>query len=153
MKFVSAYSHHNGRHVWEDRGLFDWVTDIFEAPAIKIERRGTSIIRDHVETELLNDGWALNVNLDQGLGLKILAVKNQLAFHIQTGNMSRVPYDLLKLQYLFEIHRVVGAAFALPTKRAANIIGDNIANAERVERELQLFDRVITVPILVISFD
>ncbi|MCZ7912293.1 hypothetical protein O9X94_23450 [Agrobacterium leguminum] len=153
MKLASTYSHHNGRHVWEDKELFDWVTDIFAAPAVKIERRCTPNIREHVETELLNDGWALNVSLDQGLGLKVLALKEDLAFHIQTGNMSRAPYDLLKLQYLFEIHRIKGAAFALPTKEAARVIGDNIAHAERVVRELELFDRVITVPILVIAFE
>ena len=153
MKLASTYSHHNGRHVWEDKEMFEWVTDIFEAPGVKLERRCTPIIREHVETELLNDGWALNVDIDQGHGLKVLAVKDDLAFHIQTGNMSRAPYDLLKLQYLYEIHRIKGAAFALPTSIAARTIGDNIANSERVIRELELFDRVITVPILVIAFE
>lgn len=153
MKLSSTYSHHNGRHVWEDNELFDWVTDIFEAPGIKIEPRRTSEIRDHVESELLDDGWALNASLDEGLGLKVLAIKGALAFHIQTGNMSRAPYDLLKLQYLFEVRRIRGAAYALPTKAAAQKMGDNIAHAERVIRELELFDRVITVPILVIAFE
>lgn len=153
MKLASTYSHHNGRHVWEDKELFDWVTDIFAAPAVRIERRCTPAIREHVEAELLSDGWALNVSLDQGLGLKVLSVKEDLAFHIQTGNMSRAPYDLLKLQYLFEIRRIKGAAFALPTQEAAGVIGENIAHAERVIRELELFDRVITVPILVIAFE
>lgn len=153
MRLASTHSHHNGRHVWEDKELFDWVTDIFEAPAVQIARRCTPVIREHVEAELLTDGWALNVSLDQGHGLKVLAVKEDLAFHIQTGNMSRAPYDLLKLQYLFEVHRIKGAAFALPTKEAAGVIGDNIAHAERVIRELDLFDRVITVPILVIAFE
>lgn len=153
MKLASTYSHHNGRHVWEDKELFEWVTDIFEAPALKIEPSCTPAIRAHVESELLNDGWALNVSLDQGLGLKVLAEKDDLAFHIQTGNMSRAPYDLLKLQYLFQSHRIRGAAFALPTKDAARVIGDNLAYSERIVRELDLFDRVITVPILVIAFE
>ncbi len=153
MKLASTYPHLNGRHVWEERELFDWVTDIFEAPAVKIERRCTAAIREHVETEFLNDGWALNVNLDQGLGLKVFAEKEDLAFQLQTGNMSRAPYDLLKLQYLYQSHRIKGAALALPTKQAAGIIGDNIAHAERVIRELELFDRVINVPILVIAFE
>jgi len=67
--------------------------------------------------------------------------------------MSRAPYDLLKLQYLFQSERIEAAALALPTKKAAKIIGDNIANAERVIKELELFDRVITVPILVVVFE
>lgn len=153
MKLALTYSHLNGRHVWEESDAFEWVTDIFEVPALRIERRCTTIIREHVEGEFLNDGWALNVNLDQGLGLKVLAEKEELAFQLQTGNMSRAPYDLLKLQYLYQSHRIKAAGLALPIKRAAGVIGDNIANAERVIRELELFDRVITVPILIIAFE
>jgi hypothetical protein len=67
--------------------------------------------------------------------------------------MSRAPYDLLKLQYLFQTQRIEAAALALPTQSAAKIIGDNLAHAERVCRELKLFDRVITVPIIVVAFE
>ena len=76
-----------------------------------------------------------------------------MAFQLQTGNMSRAPYDLLKLQYLFQSERIEAAALALPTKAAARTIGDNIANAERIINELELFDRVISVPIIVVAFD
>jgi hypothetical protein len=80
-------------------------------------------------------------------------MQDDLAFQLQTGNMSRAPYDLLKLQYLFQSKKIQAAGIALPTREAAKIIGDNIANAERVIKELELFDRVITVPILVVAFE
>jgi len=151
LDFIYEDHHHAGA-AWESRELKDWLTDVFEAPAISVEPRCTAAIRDHVESEFLNEGWALKVNLDQGLGLKVFAEKDDLAFQLQTGNMSRAPYDLLKLQYLFQSGRIEAAAIGLPSKKAAKAIGDNIANAERVIRELQLFDRVITVPILVVAF-
>ncbi len=154
MKLAYTYdAHHSAGAEWDRRELKDWLTDVFEAPAIKIEPRCTPAIRGHVEAEFLNEGWALNVDLDQGYKLKVFAQKDDVAFQLQTGNMSRAPYDLLKMQYLFQSQRIEAAALALPTKRAANLIGDNIANAERVINELQLFDRVITVPILVIAFE
>ncbi|WP_374846266.1 BglII/BstYI family type II restriction endonuclease [Brucella ciceri] len=154
MKLAYTYDdHHSAGAEWDRRELKEWLTDVFEAPAIKVEPRCTSEIREHVETELLNEGWALNVDLDQSHKLKVFGQKGDLAFQLQTGNMSRAPYDLLKMQYLFQSQRIEAAALALPTKRAANLIGDNIANAERVINELQLFDRVITVPILVIAFE
>tara|TARA_R110001606_G_scaffold233942_1_gene381526 strand:+ start:26753 stop:27217 length:465 start_codon:yes stop_codon:yes gene_type:complete len=154
MKLAFTYDdHHSAGSEWEQRDLKDWLTDVFEAPALTIERRCTPAIREHVETEFLNEGWALGVNLDQGLGLKVFAEKEDLSFQLQTGNMSRAPYDLLKLQYLFQSGRIEAAALALPTKAAARKIGDNIANAERVIRELSLFDRVITVPILIVAFE
>lgn len=154
MKLAFTYDdHHNAGAVWERRELKDWLTDVFEAPAVQVQPRCTPAIREHVESEFLNEGWALNVRLDQEFMLNVFAVKDDLAFQLQTGNMSRAPYDLLKLQYLFQSGRIEAAALALPTQKAARTIGDNIAHAERVCRELRLFDRVITVPILVVAFE
>ena len=154
MKLAYTYdAHHSAGSEWELRGQKDWLTDIFEAPALKIQQGCTQDIRKHVESELLNEGWALGVSLDPGTGLKVFAKQDDMAFQLQTGNMSRVPYDLLKLQYLFMSNRIEVAALALPTKQAAKLIGDNLANAERIIRELELFDRVITVPILIVAFE
>lgn len=154
MKLAYTYDdHHSAGAEWEKRDLKEWLTDIFEVPSLAIAPRCTTDIRKHVENEFLNEGWALNVDLDQGHRLKVFAERDDLAFQLQTGNMSRAPYDLLKMQYLFQSQRIEAAALALPTKEAARTIGDNIANAERVINELQLFDRVITVPILVVAFE
>lgn len=153
MKLNGTYDHHNAVAEWQRRDLHEWLTDVFEAPAIEVQRYCTPEIRAHVEREFTNEGWALDVRLDQKHQLAITALKDDLAFQLQTGNMSRAPYDLLKLQYLFLEHRIQAAALALPTQSAAKIIGENIANADRVCRELKLFDRVITVPISVVAFD
>ena len=154
MKLAYTYDdHHRAGAAWDERELKDWLTDVFAAPGIKIERKCTAAIHEHVQQEFMNEGWAGNVYIAQDAKLEVTAVKDDLAFQLQTGNMSRAPYDLLKLQYLFQSKRIEAAALALPTKAAAKIIGDNIAHAERVIREMQLFDRVITVPILVVAFD
>jgi hypothetical protein len=153
MKLNGTYDHHNAVAEWERRDLHEWLTDVFEAPAVAIQRNGTQAIREYVQNEFTNEGWALDVRLDQHHQLAVTALKGDLAFQLQTGNMSRAPYDLLKLQYLFQEHKIQAAALALPTQAAAKIIGDNIANADRVCRELKLFDRVITVPISVVAFD
>jgi hypothetical protein len=76
-----------------------------------------------------------------------------LAFQIQTGNVSRAFYDLLKMQYLYMQKKIEAAALAVPTKDAANLIASNVAHSERVWGELQLFDRIITVPTLIIAFE
>lgn len=154
MKLAYTYDdHHSAGVEWDRRELKEWLTDVFEVPALRIAPRCTPNIRSHVETEFLNEGWALNVDLDQNYRLKVFARKDDVAFQLQTGNMSRAFYDLLKIQYLFQSQRIETAALALPTNEAAKAIGDNIANAERVINELQLFDRVITVPILIVAFE
>lgn len=153
MKLKYINDHHNGESIWKELDLFEWVTDIFEVPNINVEQKCTVAIRSHVQNEFLKEGWALDVRIDQDLGLTVFAMKDDLAFQLQTGNISRVPYDLLKLQYLYSAKKIKAAAIALPSKDGANKIGSNIANLERVYNELQLFDRVITVPILLIAFD
>lgn len=153
MKLAFTYVHHNGDTEWQKRELYDWITDIFEAPAIKVAQRCTSDIRQHVSREFQGEGWAEDVKIDQELNLTIFALKDDLAFQLQTGNISRAPYDLLKLQHLHQSKKIEAAALAMPTKSAASKIGSNIANAERVAKELAVFDRVITVPILLIAFE
>ncbi len=153
MKLAFTYDHHNAASEWSDREIQEWLTDVFEAPAIGIKPRCTSDIREHVSREFESNGWALNVRIDQDAQLTVFACKEDMAFQLQTGNMSRAPYDLLKLQYLFQSKKIEFAALAVPTKEAAKKIGDNIANAERICKELQIFDRVITVPILLVAFE
>lgn len=145
--------HHSAVDVWEQRKLVRWLTNVFSEPSVQLGPRCTPSVRKHVENEFLLEGWALNVKLNHSSGINIFAQKNDLAFQLQTGNMSRAPYDLLKLQYLFVSKRIDAAALALPTKRAAKIIGENIANAERVIAELEIFSSVITVPIFVVAFE
>ncbi|OLF71406.1 restriction endonuclease [Maricaulis sp. W15] len=154
MKLSHTYDqHHAAGEQWMRRDMKEWLTDVFEAPSLRIEKGCTQEIRAHVENEFLGDGWALSVALDPSSNIKVFAQKDDLAFQLQTGNMSRAPYDFLKLEYLYQSKRISAAALALPTLEAAKKIGDNIANADRVIRELQLFDRVITVPILIVAFE
>ena len=154
MKLAYTHEeHHNAGTIWKQSKRKKWLSGVFKAPSIHIGPGCTSKIRGHVETEFLNEGWALNVDIDQGHRLKVFAMCDKLAFQLQTGNMSRAPYDLLKLQYLFQNNRIEAAALALPTKETAKIIGDNIANSDRVVKELELFHSVITVPILVVAFN
>ena len=153
MKLSYTYDHRDGVEQWRGRDLFEWVTDIFECPSVHIRPKNTTEIRMHVDSEFMKEGWARDVKLDQNLGLKVFAQKDDLAFQLQTGNMSRAAYDLLKFQYLFQSNRIESAALAVPTVEAARTLGANIANADRIMRELQLFDRVISVPILLIAFE
>lgn len=153
MKLAFIYDHHNANAEWSRRELDEWLTDIFAAPGITLKPRCTPQIRQHVSTAFSNDGWALDVKIDQLLNLTVFAMKGDLAFQLQTGNMSRAPYDLLKLQYLWQSEKITCAAMAVPTREGAAAIGDNIANAERISNELKLFSRIITVPILLVAFD
>lgn len=153
MKFAGAYSLHNGQAEWERRELSDWLTDIFEAPSIAIGAGCTGSIRAHISNELSARGWASQVRIDPSVDLTVTGRHRDLAFQIQTGNISRAIYDLIKLQYLFQQRKIGAAALAVPTKAAGLLIASNVASVERVWNEVQLFDRIITVPLLIIGFE
>jgi hypothetical protein len=153
MRLSWAYSHNNGDAEWQERDLRDWLTDVFEAPAIRLRPGVTHDLREHVRKEFEKEGWAINVKIDPDYDLTVFALKDDLAVHMQTGNMSRAPYDLLKLQYLYTAKKIEAAALALPTKAGAQVLGSNIAHADRVSSELKLFSRIITVPIFLVAFE
>lgn len=153
MKLTATFSHHNGVDVWKDRDLYEWLTDIFEAPKIKIGPRSTPDIRQHVKRELEKEGWAFNIRVDAQSDLTVFARKADMVIQLQTGNISRYVYDVLKIQHLYSKKEIEAAALAIPTKAAAQVIGSNIANVERIWNELNIFDRVITVPLMVVAFE
>lgn len=153
MRFVSAFSLHNGNAEWQRRELDDWLTDLFEAPKIVIAPGCTAKIRSHLKDELTNAGWAYNTRIDADSDLTVTGMYRDLAFQIQTGNISRAIYDLVKLQYLYTQKKIEAAALAVPTKAAAEIINSNVAHSDRVWKEVQLFDRIVTVPLLLVSFE
>lgn len=152
MKFDATYSHHNGVEVWKSRDLYEWTTDIFAAPRVKVRARATKAIRAHVARELESDGWAFGVSVDAEVELKVFARKGDLAFQLQTGNISRYAYDVLKLQHLYQKREIESAVLAVPNKEASRLLGSNIASAERIWGELDVFDRIVTLPIMVIAF-
>lgn len=153
MKFAGAYSLHHGDAEWERRELTEWLTDLFEAPNIPMGAGCTGKVREHLEHELTRAGWAHSVRIDPNYDLTVTGRYRDLAFQVQTGNISRAMYDLLKFQYLYEQGKIEAAALAVPTKSASTRIASNVANVERVWNEVQLFDRIITFPLLIVGFE
>ena len=153
MKFNATYSHHNGVGIWKGRNLYEWATDIFAAPQVIVQAKSTRQIRNHVNSELMSDGWGLNAAIDAEVELSVFARKEDMAFQLQTGNISRYAYDVLKFQHLYMSREIECAILAVPTKDAATKLGSNIAQAERIWAELNVFDRIISIPIMVIAFE
>ena len=153
MHIVNTLSHNEGIKVWKQLDLYDSITAIFEAPALLVQERSTTTIRQHVKKHLAATGWAFNVRIDAQTALSVFARKDNLAFQLQTGNISRYAYDLLKLQFLHSKGEVDAAALAVPTKTASHRIGSNVAHADRIWNELTLFDCIITLPIMLVAFE
>jgi len=153
MKFAASYSHHNGEDIWKERGYCSWLKNIFEMPDINIGQCATTDIREHVKAELEQKGWAFNARVDPETDLTVFSRSEDLVVQLQTGNISRYAYDILKIQHLYSRKEIIAAALAIPTKNAAQAIGSNIANTERIWNEIKTFNQTITVPLLIIAFE
>jgi hypothetical protein len=153
VKIEKIQSFHGGREYWEKISDFEWLSGLFNTESVVVKPGGTEQIRSHVELELAKAGWALNAPVDVGFNLMITAKKSSLGFQIQTGNISRAMYDLLKLQTMYLNRTIEAACLAVPSGAAANIIGGNLANANRLSEELKLFGRHITVPLVLLAFE
>ena len=80
-------------------------------------------------------------------------MREHVGLCLQTGNMARMYADLMKLQTLYLNDAIQGAVFVLPSQPVALAIGDNIAQAARLERELEIFRKAYYVPTLIVALE
>ncbi|WP_342598076.1 BglII/BstYI family type II restriction endonuclease [Psychrobacillus sp. FSL H8-0483] len=151
MKLAACYSHRYGEEEWARRDLLDWIKSICEESSI--DGSMSKVVTKHFRDQLTAKGWSDPVRISVDSNVTIFSLYSDLAFQVQTGNVSRYAYDLLKLQYLYQAGKINAVGFALPSKEAAKKMNDNVANAERAWKELCIFDRIITVPILILAFE
>lgn len=119
---------------------------------VNIHKGNASKIRESLHKGLQISGWSKETHIDPKSKITITSIYKNVALCIQTGNMGRMYADLLKLQTLFNNNRVDSAIFIIPSKISAKILGDNIANFERLINELIIFNKVICIPLVIYGF-
>lgn len=116
--------------------------------------RGTAKkIRDGFIKGISAHGWTSEVSVAQGSKISVTSTKSDIGLCLQTGNMSRIYADLLKLQTMYLKAAIKAAVIVVPSDPVAKKLGSNIANAKRLERELPIFSRAYSVPTLVYSLE
>lgn len=115
--------------------------------------RTATKIRTALLSDLLKNGWCSEVAVAAGSGITISSSKNNVGLCLQTGNMSRMYADLIKLQKLFLDDAIKAGIIVMPTATAARALGSNIANASRLSKELEIFRKVIHMPIILFAFE
>ena len=120
--------------------------------AISPARGAASKISAAIEKSLVDLGWSSEVNLSRGSKITITSMKHDAGLCLQTGNMSRMYADLLKLQHMFLKGTIKVGVMIVPSHVAAKSLGDNITNADRLTRELEIFRNVVHMPLVVFSF-
>ena len=153
MLVVEEYSHHHGIETLKRKELYKEVYALMDVPEIGMARGNASRINDAVKQRLSDNGWALDPLVHANFRLAINGLKNRVGVTVQTGNVTRAFYDLMKFEVMRKNDRIEAAALIVPTSDAARALGSNIANFTRVKNELELFQHIITVPCLVLGID
>jgi len=151
MKFVQ-YGHRHGDLVIPP-AILKTIIDAIESADVKIARGSSPAIKKSILDNLLAHGWSDELVLSAQSRITITSVKDQVGLCFQTGNMGRMYADLLKLQALYLRETIKAAAMILPTGECARNLGENLANSDRLVGELDIFERVISIPLVILGLE
>lgn len=124
-----------------------------EAVEAKRERGAVRTIRAQLVQGVRERGWSGEVPVARGSDMTITSMQSGIGLCVQTGNMARVYADLIKLQTLYLDDAITAAVLILPSQPLALALGDNIAQASRLERELEIFRKAYHVPTLLYALE
>ena len=131
----------------------DEVEAALERCHIQPALRAATRIRDDLIERFVHFGWSGEVSVSAGSQITITSTRNNVGLCLQTGNMSRLYADMMKLQKLFLDNSIKCGIILVPTDVAARALGDNIANYNRLTKELGIFRSVIHMPLVVYGFE
>jgi hypothetical protein len=154
MQAAQTHSHRRAEEELADKGLLHEVLHLSDAPLIGVAPGSSPDIKTHFESRLAELGWAHDPRVHPDHNPTINAMRQRVGLTVQTGNITRAFYDLMKFQAMYLRDRIDVAVLVLPTAPAASTLGSNIANFGRVTEELgELFFHIVTVPVLIVSFE
>lgn len=151
MKF-DIYDHRNGlRSVSPAERM--GVENIIESISSPIGKVSPKDITMPIKDALGRLGWSGSVNVGRGTKITITSARGDVGMAIQFGNISRIYADFLKLQALYMEEKLSSAIVVVPHKNMLKLLSssggpDNRCSFERISREMPIFSKVITIPIL-----
>lgn len=131
----------------------DDITKAISSVSAKVERGAATIIRGQILSKLKILGWSGEVKLASDSDMTVTSTKSDVGLCLQTGNMSRMYADLIKLQTMYLDNQINAAIILVPSQEVAKLLGSNIAQAKRLERELAIFRKAYHVPTLVYALE
>jgi hypothetical protein len=129
------------------------VSDAIDAVKTKLTEGASQDIRDEILGRLTTEGWSAEVRVAADSEMTITSIRDHVGLCLQTGNMARAPYDLLKLQTLYYDGHIKAAVMIVPSRDAAKKLGKGLVDASRLEREMTIFKKAYNVPTVVYSLE
>ena len=149
---TQTYDHRNGLKV-VPKDIVDTVEKVVWDINPALSKNSVTVIKESIRERLEKEGWSGEYRLDATSRITISSYLQGIGLCFQTGNVGRIYADLLKLQTLYTKGNIAAGIILVPQLKTAKELGYNMANYERLIRELPIFSQVITMPIVVIGFD
>ena len=149
---TKIYDHRSGVSVVPKQQIEE-IIGVISGISPLVQKNTVTIIRENIITLLGLQGWTGEHRLDVTSKITISSYKNGSGLCLQTGNVSRIYADLLKLQTLYLSGKIKAGIIILPQKSLALKLASNMANYERLLLELPIFSQVISMPLVIIGFD
>ncbi len=146
------HSHADG-HAVVPQSLWQEIVDAVAYISVKPTKGAASRLRDEFLEAIKVAGWSGEASVSKDSKMTITSSKQEVGLCMQTGNMGRMYADLLKLQTMHLNNAIKAAILVVPSRPIAKLLGDNIANTDRLERELEIFRDAYSVPTLVFSLE
>lgn len=151
MKICDQYEHQNALAILEQKIPFSEVVTIVEVPHLLFGRDNPKHIKSVVSERFNEKGWADRVRIVASTNLTINYMKNKVGVCFQLGNVARMYADLLKLETLGLDRKIEVGVIILPDALESSKLGANYARFDRLKKELQVFSRIFTLPMVVLS--
>lgn len=147
------FGHRFGEKVVDSK-LLKEIRGVISSVSIQPARGKARSIKSKMLDGLRDVGWSMPIRLSEHSGITITSSKNGVGLCQQVaGNMARGYADLLKLQTLYQKEVLSAGVFLMPTKIAAEALGDNVFNYDRIKREMVIFEKTVTIPLVIIGWE
>ena len=103
-----------------------------------LSKKSVASIKEAVKDRMEKDGWTGEYRLDTTSKITISSYLKGIGLCFQTGNVGRIYADLLKLQTLYTKGNITAGIILIPQNQTAKELGSNMANYERLIRELPI---------------
>ena len=149
---VTVYYHRDGRLIVPEYQV-EGIKDIISHINPLVRKNTVTEIRDDIVHGLDCQGWSGEYRLDTSSKITISSIQANVGLCLQTGNVSRIYADLLKLQALYLKGKIKAGIIIVPQKELAIQLASNMASFERLVSELAIFAQVISLPLVIIGFN
>lgn len=148
----SIRSHCAGSNVVQEY-IQEEIAQAISQVEIKTGPKAAPKIRDAILSSLKSNGWTGKYPVAKGSDITITSFRDEVGLCLQTGNIARMYADLIKLQTLYLDNAIKSAIIIVPSEPLARSLGSNIAQAKRLEKELDIFKKAYHVPTIVFALE